>query len=375
MSEQNIESMQAENSYHQEGIDSNRDELDNIEETVELLKKFDPLSTLSDSHIKEVLSHTEVMEVEQGKMLFKRGQSSKYYYYLIEGAVDLLDSQYKVTPLHAGEANTFQPLDNNDPCIFSAVTTSTAKIYKVSKDRIDLVLTWNQAGNYLVEEFHESSAANALDSDWMSCLLGSPIFQQIPPANLQQLFVKFSELTYPAGKAVINEGDPGTDFYVIKSGQAEVIKLKEGARTKVAELGPGQYFGEEALIGDTVRNASVVMKTHGELMKLGKADFKNLLEQPVVSFISYQQLKQWQESGESVSFLDIRLPVEIPHSDRDNRLIVPLPNLRSRLDILDHETIYVIYPDGGERRATLGAYLLSQAGYRAVVLEQSPEHI
>lgn len=338
-------------------------------EAVELLKRFEPLSTLSDSHLREVLPHVEQMEVEQGRMLFKRGQACKSYYYLLEGSLDLLDSQYQVTPLLSDDKRVLQPLDNNDPYLFSAVTTSAARILKVSKDRLDLVLTWNQAGNYLVEEFDEDSSA-ALDSDWMSCLLGSPIFQQVPPANLQQLFVKFREVNVAAGTAVINEGDPGSDFYVIKSGMADVIKTKEGVREKVATLGPGQYFGEEALIGDTVRNASVVMSKSGTLMKLGKVDFKLLLEQPVVTFISYQELKEWQTSGENVSFLDIRLPVEIPQHERENRLIVPLPNLRSRLNILDQETLYVINSDGGERRATLGAYLLSQAGYRAVVLEQ-----
>ncbi len=345
-----------------------------VDQDVEYLKQFEPLNTLSDSHLREILQHTEQLSLEQGKMLFKRGQPSKNYYYLMDGHVDILDSQYQVTPLSSGDERARQPLDNDDPYMFSAVTTSSALILKVSKDRLDLALTWNQAGNYLVEEFDEGAENHTLENDWMSCLLGSPIFLQVPPANLQQLFVKFKEVSYGAGSVVITQGDPGDDFYVIKSGRADVIKDRDGQKITVAQLGPGQYFGEEALIGDTVRNATVKMSSGGTLMKLGKVDFKVLLERPVVNFVSYQELKDWQAAGETVNFLDIRLPVEIPASEREGRLIVPLPNLRARLDILDHDTIYVIYPDGGERRATLGAYLLSQAGYRAAVLESQPCH-
>jgi len=339
-----------------------------ILEKIEGLRHLEPLASLSDNHVREVLTHAYELTVDQGKMLFKRRENSKFYYYLLEGSVDLLDSQYQVEPISSDEERAMQPLDNNDPYIYSAVTTSSASILKLSRDRLDLVLTWDQAGNYLVEEFDEKQTA--LDNDWMSSLLGSPIFQQIPPANLQQLFVKFKEVSFPVGSRVINEGDPGDDFFVIKSGKADVIKLKEGEKIKVAELVPGQYFGEEALIGNTVRNASVEMSVTGTLMKLGKDDFKQLLETPVVSFITEGQLSELLSSDQNVTFLDIRLPVEIPQNEKDNRLIVPLANLRSRLDMLDEEVIYVIYPEAGERRATLGAYLLNQAGYHAVVLNR-----
>lgn len=331
------------------------------------LKSFEPLSTLSDSHLKEVAPHTKTLQFEQGKMLFKRAQPSKYYYYLVDGSIDILNSKYQVTAITAHEERALQPLDNNDPYENSAVTTSNVTILRVSKDRLDLVLTWNQAGNYLVEEVDEDDGST-LDSDWMSCLLGSSLFQQIPPANLQQLFVKFNEINVSANTNIINEGDPGNDFFVIKTGKAEVYRGKDANKVKLATLGPGQYFGEEALIGDTVRNASVVMKVSGVLMKLVKEDFKNLLEQPVITLISYKEFAELKNSDDPVHILDVRLPVEIPPNERQDRMIVPLPDLRNRLNALDKNAIYVLYPDGG-RRATLGAYLLNEAGFRAVVLK------
>lgn len=336
---------------------------------LESLKQLQPLNTLSDSHIREVLKSTELVVVEEGKMLFKRGQECEYYYYIIDGSVDLLDDQYKVKSISSTEDRANKPLDNHDPYIVSAVMTAKSTVLQVSKDRLDLVLTWNQAGNYLVEEF-DDEASSMLENDWITCLLASPIFLQVPPTNLQELFVKFDEVNYALGQTVITEGEPGEDFFVIKSGRADVIKSQDGQDVKVAELMVGDYFGEEALLGDTVRNASVVMSAPGDLMKLGKGDFKQLLEKPVVNYVNSDTLEEWKASEQSVSFLDVRLPVEIPEDERDDRLILPLPNLRSRLNILDKETVYVIDPAAGERRATLGAYLLNQAGYTAVILKQ-----
>ncbi len=338
---------------------------------IKLLSRFQPLETLSESHLKEVSAHAELSKYPQGKMLFKRNQPCKHYHYLVSGSVDVLDAKYQVTPLRASDDHAVRPLDTNDPYQLSAVTTSAVEILRVSKDHLDLVLTWNQAGNYLVEELGaEDETTLHLENDWMSCLLGSSLFQQIPPSNLQQLFVKFSEMPVKKGVDIIHEGDKGETFYVIKQGSVVVSRKDESGKTvKLAALGPGQYFGEEALISDNVRNATVVMEHSGTLMKLGKDDFKTLLEQPVVQHISYKSLDEMRSAGKNVQFLDVRLDVEIPPEERADRLIIPLPELRGRLSQLDTDSCYVLYPEGG-RRATLGNYLLNEAGLNAFVLEQ-----
>lgn len=335
---------------------------------LDLLKKYHPLESLSPSNLNELVNHASILTLSSSKMLFKRMQANQNYYYLLEGTLDLLDSNFKVTKVNTQSPRAKHPLDSCDPYQLSAVTTSEVKVLKVNKDKLDLVLTWDQAGNYLVEDLGDEDKYS--ENDWMSCLLGSKLFQQIPPANLQQLFIKFSDKPVNKGDRIITEGDQGDTFYVIQKGNARVYRLTEnGKQQPLANLGPGQFFGEEALIGNTVRNASVEMTTNGVLMALGKNDFKKLLEEPVVQFVTPTQVAEWKTQGKPLQDLDVRLPVEIPPQERKVRMIITLSELRSHLSDLDIGTTYVLCPEAG-RRAVLGAYLLNEAGYKAVVLKE-----
>ena len=342
---------------------------DNETHLTKLLGTLRPLEGLSSSNLKELSRHVNSIRVPAEKMLFKRNQVNQNYYYLLDGKIELLDAQFQVHPLIAEDDRARAPLDTANPYQYSAITKSDATFLQVSKDKLDLVLTWDQAGNYLVTNVGED---DYLENDWMSCLLGSKLFQQIPPANLQQLFGKFNERPMTSGQRIITEGDPGDAFFVIQQGRVQILRYQEAGRERqvIAELGPGEYFGEEALIGNTVRNASAEMISNGTLMVLSKEDFKKLLEEPVVQYVTESELSHWSSLGKAFKFLDVRLPVEILPTERKNRLIITLADLRNHLTQLDHDFTYVLCPESG-RRAVLGAYLLQQAGFKAVVQANS----
>ena len=336
--------------------------------TNDLLKRFSPLGSLSNHQLTELLGSCELLNFSTGKKVFKRGDTSKSCYYLVEGTLDLIDIEFNITKLQGGESEACHILDHQEPHTCSAVTTSDCILLKINKDKMDLVLTWNQAGSYLVAELQEDEE-EAVENDWMSSLLQSSLFQNIPPANIQQLFVKFSSKPVRKGDIIVQEGDYGEEFFVIESGQAEVKrKMAGGEAVTLARLMPGQFFGQEALIGETTRNASVVMSSDGNLMKLGKDDFKNLLQTPVLNYVTVEDMHNLVQSGHNVKRIDVRLPIEYSHNKVENCRNIPLSDLRAKFDSLDEETTYVISCDGG-RRCELGAYLLNEAGYQAVVLK------
>lgn len=333
----------------------------------ELLKQFSPLDALSDANLKELQGHVSELSVSKGKILFKREQVNKDLFFIISGTVDLLDDNFDVEKLKASSERSRQSLDMDDPHSKTAVTTSDVKLIRLSKDRLDLIMTWDQAGGYLVEDISDDE--DIVDNDWMAALLGSQLFQQVPPANLQQLFVKFTEKTVANGEPVVKEGEHGDRFYVIQNGRCQVTRRGDrGSTQTLATLGPGQFFGEEALIGDTVRNATVTMASDGILMSLGKDDFKTLLEEPVVQYIRESELRDLLEGPDRVRLLDVRLPVEIPPADRRTRLVIPLADLRTRLDELNEDITYVLTKEGG-RRSVLGAYLINEFGYKSLVVK------
>lgn len=85
---------------------------------------------------------------------------------------------------------------------------------------------------------------------------------------------------FPAGDMVFNEGDPATDFYVIEQGEVEILKDTDGDGTLeiIAVLGPGDFFGESALLEATrrVRSAAVRARTELEVTIIGRSVFSQI---------------------------------------------------------------------------------------------------
>ena len=330
------------------------------------IKQLVPFNELLRHQFQEALKCCELLTLPPRKKLFKRGERDAYWYYLLKGSVDLLDEDFNITSFSADDPECRRALDNRPPHRFSSITTRDCEILKVDKNRLDLAITWEQAGDYRVEESDDNEV------DWMSALLESDVFAKVPPANIQRLFTAFKNEERALGDVVVAEGDPGNLFYVIEHGSALVSKRSENGVEQVARLGPGQFFGEEALIGETTRNATVTMETDGALMYLEKDEFKSLLEQPVMNRITEQDLDAMQADSTALVLLDVRLSGEFKHFHRENSINIPLNKLRQRCDNLDRSACYVVVDNAGPR-AELGAYLLVKAGLQAYLLKSDSE--
>jgi CRP/FNR family cyclic AMP-dependent transcriptional regulator len=101
-----------------------------------------------------------------------------------------------------------------------------------------------------------------------------PLFAGLPKRHLRNVASIAKHLALGEGSAVAKEGEQGDDFYVIASGQARVVR---GGRT-IAQLMPGDFFGEIALLDGGPRTASVVAETPIELLVLNRKSFQKILE-------------------------------------------------------------------------------------------------
>ena len=343
--------------------------------THELLARFSPFNTLTYEYLTKVIEKASLKEYGKGVIIFKRGRELTESLYLVSGNVDLIDSQFAVTSISSEDESHKVPLNSVSPTKVSAVAKSSVVILSVESDFSDLVLAWSESGNEesaeAPDEKHEQAEFDeAEEGDWMSSLLQSPFFNKIPPGNIRQLFMRFKSQKVVADEVVVKEGERGEFFYVLEAGSAKV-QDKQG--NILAALRPGDYFGEEALVGDTTRNATVQMLTHGKLMCLEKSDFVTLLQEPVRHFISYSELlKQLATSGR-YQIIDVRLPLErrfqsVPHSRN-----IPLSQFRKSLPTLDQSQVYVVTDDAG-RRADVAAQLLNQAGFETLILQEASLH-
>jgi CRP/FNR family transcriptional regulator, cyclic AMP receptor protein len=101
-----------------------------------------------------------------------------------------------------------------------------------------------------------------------------PLFSALSRKDLEQVWRASEQLDAPAGDELVTEGRIGREFFLILSGRAVVRRRQR----KVAELGPGQWFGELALIDNEPRSATVLAATDMRLLVLGQAEFAGLLE-------------------------------------------------------------------------------------------------
>jgi CRP/FNR family transcriptional regulator, cyclic AMP receptor protein len=101
-----------------------------------------------------------------------------------------------------------------------------------------------------------------------------PLFAGLQPRELEKLSSSFKENTFAEGETVIDEGESGTRFFVIESGNALVVVHGD----ERARLGPGDYFGDVAIIDPGERSASVRAASELKCHSLAFWDFRPLIE-------------------------------------------------------------------------------------------------
>jgi len=100
-----------------------------------------------------------------------------------------------------------------------------------------------------------------------------PIFEDVDDAQLERLAAATSEFEAPAGQALIERGRPGSGMFVLEQGQA-VVEAPEGKR----HIGPGDIFGERALLGDEIeRTARVRAETDVRCLAISRPEIERLL--------------------------------------------------------------------------------------------------
>jgi CRP-like cAMP-binding protein len=335
--------------------------------SLDVLASFAPFNTLSHEYLTQVAEKANLREVSKGTIIFKRGRPFPEKVYLVGGTVDLIDSNFQVSTINPASESRRSPLNITQPTQVSAVAKSDVTLLAVDSDFIDLVLAWSESGG---EDPDTPGVSLHDDNDWMSSLLQSPLFSRLPPANIRQLFIRFSALKVQADDVIIKQGERGDYFYVLESGSAMVM---DPAGKILAALRPGNYFGEEALVGDTTRNATVKMITPGKVMRLQKEDFRELLQEPILKFVTGEDLKKRSPELPAYQILDVRLPLERRMQAVPDSRNIPLNQLRNNLKNLDDSVTYVVTDDSG-RRCDVAVHLLTQAGFDSCILRDSASY-
>lgn len=321
------------------------------------LKRFIPFEDMPDTLVNE-LSHVFELDVYRpGECVFERGCPVDKARFLLSGQVVLSRSAHESSCLDGDAYENFMALDSSHTNHrYTALAEGECCFATVDRRYLELMTTWS--------EIARSQKIIPGQGDWLVQLLACKVFDRIPAGNIQELLRRFEERIVNMGDVVVEEGDVGEDFFVIKRGKALVTKRTHSE--PLAALQDGDMFGEDALISALPRNATVTMSSYGELMVLPKADFIELLSQPALKYLDNEQLERLiRHSDTGVVLLDVRQPREVQFDPMLPARNIPLSELRQRLPGLSKDYSYVVM---GEGRGEAAAYIMSEAGYRVKVL-------
>jgi CRP-like cAMP-binding protein len=334
--------------------------------TVELLKSLTPLEGMKKDNIAALAKKVFLRTLTPGRLLFKEGERDKRTVWVVSGTVEIREGDRTVGMIRGGTPEARNPLCHQQPRRMSARAIEEIEYLSIDSELLDVMITWDQTGTYEVADLRKSETDS--EDDWMTTLLSSSSFQRIPPSNIQAIFMRMQRQSYRAGEVIIKQGDEGDYFYAIVSGKAAVTREtplnKDGIR--LAELGTGDSFGEEALIAEAKRNATVRMLTDGVLVRLAKQDFRELMNDPLLHYVDEAGAQEIIARGGK--WLDVRLPSEYQNLRIEDSLNVPLYFIRLKLGTLQPSTPYVVCCDTG-RRSAAAAYILVEKGFDAYVLK------
>jgi formylglycine-generating enzyme required for sulfatase activity/CRP-like cAMP-binding protein len=333
------------------------------ENSLETLKKLIPLNLLSEADL-EQLGKTAVYKKDRtGGYLFRQGDTDYHNIYLLTGKVALLENMKEVDRVAAGSETARFPLGHQIPRKNSARAIGNVEYVLIDNRKLSEMLVRNKDDDYKVADLNSN-----ISDDWMDQLLQSKVFQQIPPSNIQGVIMRMEEVEVKRGQKVIEQGGDGDYFFLIHQGRCTVSRKEEGKRkaTELAKLGPGDSFGEEALLSDSPRNSSVTMLTKGVLLRLAKEDFIEFVKRPLARGVSFAQADLLVNKG--AIWLDVRPPSAYESGHLEHSVSFPLETLRYQAPNLAPDQEYVICCDDGHVSST-AAYLLTDRGFSVSVLE------
>jgi len=330
------------------------------------LRTLIPLESLSDESFEQVARAITLRPVKAGTVLFRRGKSDDHSLYLLDGQVELSSSK-KSERVDAGTERARRTLANVRRHHFTGTARTDCVVAVVDSAVLEKYLAWDQMARSPVAGYEVREFEGTTDVHWMLQMLQTKVFMRLPTANIQSLFDRFEEFPVTQGQVVVDQGDAGDYYYIIKEGRCRVTRRSEAGASdsKLAELGPGDAFGEEALLADKPRNATVSMLTDGVLMRLAKDDFQTLMTEPLVNHVDARQMATMLHDGAAA--LDVRLESEFEQGSVDGARNFPLYLLRLKAASLDRNARYIVLCDTGARSAA-AAFLLSERGLDVSVL-------
>jgi CRP-like cAMP-binding protein len=327
-----------------------------------------PLAGLSPERLAELADVAQTERAARGSDPLAGRLQGGHSVFLLAGEV-LLGLQGGGTLVVVGGSDeTRHALNRRKERIARAKAITDVELLIIDDDLLDILATWDQVAASDPEGTIARLRGDPMRASGPFTLgsLRAGIFAQLPAARIDDLLRRFERVKVARGDTVIREGDEGDYYYLIESGRFQVGRMVGGAEVVLAELKAGDAFGEEALVSEAKRNASVTALVGGYLLRLNRSHFNEMLREPLLRRLGYRQAAEQVRRG--ALWLDVRYPSEYQYDKLPGAINVPLAEVRNMFAVLDRSKDYIAYCQSG-RRSAAAAFLFAQRGFKVWLLE------
>ena len=243
--------------------------------TVEpFLRRVPLFARLDEAGLRAIASALRSERVPAGRVVIRQGEPGQSFYLLRSGAAEVWQRGESgpnrlLARLSEGDAFGELALLYDQPR--NATIRAVTPLELLVMDRPDF--------DRLVRERYAVVSRIGGELERERLLADLPLLADLAPSELSRLADKLEPVTFPAGEAVVRQGEPGDALYLVCEGRLRVVVSVDGQERELARLGPGEYFGEMALLYDQPRSATVTCVEPTRLYRLRKADFDWLLSE------------------------------------------------------------------------------------------------
>lgn len=327
--------------------------------TLAQLSRLAPLDTLSPDRLNELAAVAALERAARGSDPLAAHRADAQSVFLLQGEMLLVHAKGGTMVVVGGTDDARHALNRRGAALVRTKAITDVELLVIDSDMLDILATWDGVAA-AASGGQESATAIA------SAALRGGAFARLPAAHIDELMSRFARVKVSRGEVVIREGDEGESYYVIAAGRFQVERMIGGVKVALAELKPFDAFGEEALVSGAKRNATVVASGDGELLKLGKVDFDQLLREPLLRRSRFDEARE--RAREGAVWLDVRYPSEYQYDKLPGAINVPLSEVRNMFAVLDRARDYIVYCQSG-RRSAAAAFLFAQQGFQVWLLD------
>jgi rhodanese-related sulfurtransferase len=326
-----------------------------------LSSHYMPFTLLSPERLKEVVNVVRFVELRKDEILQIRGGKDNDYLYVVEGRLEIVQCG-SVRSFTGPEDTRNRPFVlPNAPATATIIAREDSIICHADREMLNDLIAWD-------EVVHMSEDVDDALHERLELVRNSLVFRRLPLEVVETAFRNMAIEEVKAGQDIICMGDEGDAYYIICKGTAESyqIGLYDDEPTKVADLGEGDAFGCEALISGNKRCETVRATSDCKLLVLHRDDFDDMIRNPLIKTVHPNVAKTMVETG--YQLLDVRYAEEFDDHHIPGAILMPLYELRNRMDELDKNQRYIVYCHAGGRSA-VATLVLAQNQFDVVSLD------